>query len=1122
MDHEDLSALLPQYESLTHSERVRQMVQLGRKSKTSPATTALISTLSRGPPYTQLLCLQTCHGSGDLAVAKHLLSAPSHVLRKQAIHLIVSLGTDDELLEALKVVPASLQRGTVGRISNLGARRGREAVIERFLRWLEGRGGDGKVWRCLLPFGSRALLEKHLPDLVDDFSLLDWSHLAKCHPALAQQTLHRLIEDSEEGDVLLQRILRHVFTQWISHDATTGFALDLVRKSMPKIPLAVFPIGWPEPLLLKRRPRQAINIILNAADDLSTDIFTFQTERLWRKLSLEQFLALAKRYPSLLEGPLFPDLTTEQKLPAYELIRVAWRDENGVLEWDIAEHLPTKERIAEARRHLNLKWLDTNPNRRIRYISLLPWDEAIELQKPYLRSSDADIRSEALSRQIKAAKFDSERIEDALDLIIRHKNEPATIQREFFRALKGIPAARFKEGHLGLLTQVVRNALDSAAATIALYLLVEFLAGVLSVHPRWASRQMALVVKERGAVPGRVRLSGVVPIKEVMSVVQEEMSPALENLLRKQDAAALTTLARAFEEYMEYWPELLSTCTKTLEIPEMERSHEMMMEAIYKFQHPASFWTDIIPILTKENKDIAGSRHIVRKIHHRYQNLLAPYLHPIDAPPSYTRKRDALNELRGGFWRWTPGQQEALAQIILKDIADEDVTSDKKVSYIRQLGRLPSVDINHLITLAKDGRPVVQETALKALGRLDSSEGIPTLIDALGDDRGRIAIYALRSALRDLPKSKAFEILKAVPSTKVTVAKETVRLIGDLEAEEAFQWLLEAEKTNLHASVRKALLRALWNYLDRDETWAIFTHAAGGPEPEVAKGVISIPVDGMSFSTRQKHLSLLLTLLSHPAPEVRLETLQRLNSMPLSDPEAMLSPRLFELIRSEYQDEVSCTVRALFSTYARTQTPLIAHLYEELTSDRELLIRVHDVPYISQISPRDEARHLWPVTRAILGVLERDRLSVKRRVKLMFEGLPWDELKGYLVGVVPDLTADALVLACGEIEGEGWSAGWKREGDDFEGTEGLLRCSPDERARRLALSLLVAGVGANGEWTREKRERLQGYRSDESVLVAEAAWEVEVRGVDDGEGEDGEEEGDGGDKETEKGDGGFE
>src|SRR5207244_2240555 len=108
--------------------------------------------------------------------------------------------------------------------------------IERFLEYLQQeqeQGGDEKLWKYLLPFGSREMLEKHLPDVVDDFSLLDWSHLAKCHPELAQQTLYGLVEKSEEGDVLLQRTLTHVFTQWISHDATTDFALDLVKKSIP-------------------------------------------------------------------------------------------------------------------------------------------------------------------------------------------------------------------------------------------------------------------------------------------------------------------------------------------------------------------------------------------------------------------------------------------------------------------------------------------------------------------------------------------------------------------------------------------------------------------------------------------------------------------------------------------------------------------------------------------------------------------------------------------------------------------------------------------------------------------------------------------------------------------------
>jgi PBS lyase HEAT-like repeat len=1083
------------------------MVELGRKSKQEPAAKSLISSLSRESPYSQLLSLKTCHGSGDITVAKQLLSANSKYLRKQAINLITSLGTDDELLEALKVVPTALQSQTVKRIRNLTPRRKRPDVIKKFLVHLNQEGGNKSLFRYLLPFGSKATLEKHLPDLLDDFSLLDWNHLAKCHPEVAQQTLYGLIEKSEEGDVLLQRMLKHVFTQWISHDVTTNFALELVKISLPKVPLSAFPIGWPEPLLLKRRPRQAIDIILSAIDTVSEDVFTFQTEKLWRKLSLEQFLAVVKRYPSLLEGPLFPDLTTEQKLPAYELIRVAWRDENGVLEWDIAQYLPEKERIAEARRHLKLKWLDANPDRRIRYISLLPWDEAMELQKPYLRSSDADVRSEALQRQIKAAKYDSSHIEDALNLIIRHKNEPATMQREFFRALKEIPAARFEEEHLQLLTQIVRNALDSAGATIALYLLMEFVAKMLSVHPRWAAQQMALVVKERAVVPGRVQLSGAVPVKEVISIVQKEMSPALETLLRKQDAAALTTLGRSFDTYIESWPQLLETCNKTFEVPEMEDFHEMMMEVVYKFKQPSDFWPRIIPLLTKENKAVAGSRHIIRRIHRKHQNLVDPYIHPTPAPPSYTRKRDALNELKGGFWRWTPSQQVALTQIILKDIADEDVTSDKKVSYIWQLGLLPSVSMNHLITLTSDKRPVVQETALKALGRLDSSDGVPTLIEALGDERGRIAIYALRSALKDMEKSEAFEVLKAVSSTKVTVAKETVRIIGDLETEEAFEWLLEAEKGKLHASVQKALLRALCPYLDRDETWRIFNKAAEDTEPDVAKGVVDIPVDGMSFPTRQKHLALLLTLLNHPSPDVRLVTLKRLNSMPLQDPDTILSPRLFELIRSEYQDEVDSATRAIFATYAHHQISLIEQLYEQLILDRKLLIRVHDNPYIGQITPRDEMKHLRPVTHAILAVLKKDRLSVKRRVKLMFEGLPWDELKGHLVDIVPELTSDALHLACEEIEGEGWRAGWKRAGDDFSETERVLREGKDERGRRIALSLLVGSVGENGEWTKEKRGRLEGYRGDQSVLVAEAAWEVEVRGVDDEE--EGDEDGDG-------------
>lgn len=1075
------------------------MVGLGRKSKNEPAAAELVSSLSRGSPYEQLLSLKTCHGSRDVGVAVRLLSSNSRYMKKQAINLIASLGTDAELLEALKSAPTYLQRQTICRIRNFSPRRKRFKVIDEFVELLVKEEGERALFQRLLPFGSKVTVEKYLPTLIDDFALIDWSSLAKCHPGMAQQTLYQLIEKSDDGDAILVSTVQHVFTQWISHNSTVDFALQLVRKSLTKIPLQSFPIGFPDPRMLKWCPKEAIDIILNSNDDIDPGLFTFQEKKLFKKLPLGQFLGLIKRYPKLIEGP-FDKFTSEQRLPVYENIREAWRDEDGELEWDVSEYLPTRERVQEARRTLKLKKFETKPSDRIRYISRLPWEEAMALQTPFLRSSESDIRSSALQWQIKAAKYDSAHIEDALNLILAHKNEPGTVQREMFRSLGQIPAARFNENHLPLFTQIVRNGLDSADAVYAMQGMIGVVANMLSVNPRWAAPQIALIIRERGTIPSRLQLSGVVPVKEVMAIVEKEMSPVLESLLRKQDAASLCTLARAFDTYTEYWPELQNTCNKTFEIPEMWEYHEMMMEVVRKFKRPPSFWSRIIPLLTKENWPVAGSRHIMKRIHLQRQNLLDPYLHPSPAPPSYTRKRDALNDLRGCFWRWTPSQQDDLAQIILKDVADEDVTSDKKVSYIKQLGLLPSVDPKHLIQLASDERPIIQEAALKTLGRMDGAQGVPTLIEALGDDRARIAIYALRSAMKMMSKSETFTLLKAVPETKATVAKEKVRLIGDLETEDALQWLLEAEKTKLHASVRKALLRALWPYLTHDETWAIFNRAARDPEPDVAKGVISIPSDGMSLPTRQKHLHLLLQLLNHPIPEVRLAALQRCNSMPLQDPTNILTSRLFSLIHSPYDDECGAATRAFFTTYAKNQVELIAELYEQLIKDRKLLIRVHDRPFIRYISPRDDMKHLRPVTHRILSILKKDRLSVTRRVRLMFDGLPWEEIKPHLLEIVPELTADALSVAKEEIEGT-WNA-WKRATDDFMGAELEFAGSGDERGRRLAVSLLVESVGESGAWTKEKKERLESYRGDESVLVAEAAWEVELRGEGDEEEEE--------------------
>jgi hypothetical protein len=64
--------LLRELEKLTHSGRVRRMVELGRTAAANPNTASLIDELEQGDFYERSLALQSCFGSKD---GEHMLRA---------------------------------------------------------------------------------------------------------------------------------------------------------------------------------------------------------------------------------------------------------------------------------------------------------------------------------------------------------------------------------------------------------------------------------------------------------------------------------------------------------------------------------------------------------------------------------------------------------------------------------------------------------------------------------------------------------------------------------------------------------------------------------------------------------------------------------------------------------------------------------------------------------------------------------------------------------------------------------------------------------------------------------------------------------------------------------------
>lgn len=231
-------------------------------------------------------------------------------------------------------------------------------------------------------------------------------------------------------------------------------------------------------------------------------------------------------------------------------------------------------------------------------------------------------------------------------------------------------------------------------------------------------------------------------------------------------------------------------------------------------------------------------------MHHYQQDLLAPlfadqlhivHVHYLNGQSQARRKGRRKSRFRAsGCARWTSHQQALFAQKALQIIKNEKSDQSTIIQAITWLAALPAVPSTHLIALAKDARPLVRDAALMRLAKLDNGEGIAVLQEALRDQRAVRALYALRPWVLSAPTTTALALLRTIPRTRVTLAKEVVSLLGELHGEEAYQELVALDQQELHRDVRLAFLRALWYHLERDETWQILEREAHSADPHIA------------------------------------------------------------------------------------------------------------------------------------------------------------------------------------------------------------------------------------------------------------------------------------------------
>lgn len=1064
--------IFAEVDGLADADRVRRMIALGRQALTNSETADALTALAVGGFYERRLALLACSGSRDGNLPLRSLADPSRLLRGLAISLVPILCTDDQVSEALADTPLPVQIALLERLS----RRGRRRPADAFLQSLAD-AKDPALGR-LLPFGSPTVVQRHLSAVVPLYGMSDWQRLARRHPDIVLETLTAQAEALTEPGTRLRTQANFVLPTLA--EARPAEALRLAHALLRYASVSQLSLQK----LADRLPNEVADLVLASDDKTGLQFGTLARKTLVRKLTPERLLALVQLKPDSLRSPSgwLDRLPPETRQAVYAAAGLGWRTAEGILDVAVAAVLPGELRAAEGRRNFGLPALATRYSSRLLYAALLPWDEACALLAPSVGSPDSEQRAAALSSLIGSVHYDRTHLPDALRLVEAKQNEQDPVRRAMLSALALLPSGRWTAVDLDSLGRIIRAALSAADLSPATASAAEALVtALIPFHPAWAAAWLGTLAKERGQIYF-YNLGDRLSDRDVERIAPA-LTPVLASWETRERETVLVGAGRSFGRRLRVFPALVEMLERVLAVTPYAHTASQVLAVLA--EHRPDRLAALVPALIEKDKSVMTLPAVYGYVHRHRQDLITPFLGQTAFPGRFSTGRTRyVLPLTSGFQRWTQSQQTLFAQTL--DAVTRDTARDAPSVFfvITQLAALPAIAPTRLISLAdrRMEKLAVRDAALQALARLDGGQGVPTLVDALGDARARIAIYALRTTLLEMPPAAALTLLQDVPREKVTVAKEVVRLLGEIKTPDAYPVLLQIGMEQTHRDVRVALLRALWDHLEQDATWPLLEQATRDSEAAVAGGVVRIPTDRISPLAQSRLLNLIVTLLAHPDPKVRLDTLARCVDLPLPDPAQTLLPPLLSALSSRLPDESTAAARAVFATYAGAQASAVGEAVGALGANRRALRTAADALRVAlfQQPGRQQA-----TARAVLAALSSDPLTASLRVEIAATSLPPSELAQIFVQMTGtgELHADAVAVGIRAIE----ASRLRLSAGDWDTLEAALAASSDDRLRRLAVAALVAGAGTAEGWTQARRVRLDTYRQDPAPLVSAAA-----------------------------------
>jgi len=1110
--------LLAELEKATHVERMQRMVGIGRLAAARDATAARVLAELRqsDDAYARFLAIQSAFGSKDGEAVLLALRDPSRVVRRLATRLVPLACSDVQVAQAMTLVTAGAAlTPLLVKLRRRGRLAGLDAGIERLLA--AQPSPSGRLVDAL-PFASLRVVGEHLARIHGAGSPVCWKRLATHHPRLAADEFDLLLAQSQALDPRLRWKLTGI-ASWIAPrdpDAALGLAASLFRAGeAPSSPLVAKALR----LLLPRRPAETFDLLrarhesarlasppdglpgirfTSCAHRLGAKRLAYLIEHAWTSLddglrARRWFLRLAPEdrtavldawlrcgrgaWGAFLLRHVDPEGEMgELRASAFTRWSHAARDSHGIIARPALEALPADLRVREARRHLgNVKALATKPRERVAYARFLPFDDAKVELSPWLGHPEGGERAAAISALVGCLRNDRAAIPQALELLHARKFEQDPVRRAMIGELTALPVSSFESGHLEKLGAVVRDALEAADLSLATAEAVQaLLVRLFRLDAAWGATWLTKLLEVRGSVSALGMGETLTrPHVEAMAPVMRELAATWAT---QERAGALLWLATSFGQRLAFCEPLLDALVRLArELPFVSVAGASL--GLLRRHAPRRFG-DLCAELLAGDASFAVLPVVAQYLARHRQDLLDRFLadDPMTGRFASGRTHWVLAFGRGHA-TWTGTQQRRYAEALARLAANPKRDVPTLTFALRSLADLAYAQTHLLVSFAADPRPPVREVAIRALPRLAGGQGIPALLECLGDDRARWAIYALRRALSEIPEVRAVEILRGTPTTKVTVAKEVMRLLGEMSTPEAYRTLVAMDRPGVKRDVRIALLRALWEHLEEPDTWSIFERAAADPDWIVASRLADVPLARLSVGAEKRACELLGKVLARPEPEARLQLLQYVACLPLRDADRKLFDQCVRHFAAPHPEESVAACRAALARMLPSEVGAIVAAISALAARRPTLAALVE-HVVKSVNPYT-AKPVREVASGVLDHLARDPFAVGLYLRLASKILDYKELAAAFIDLSARdvLHADAMALAQSAVQACRHP----------ERLEALLQPQRDPNLRRLALQALRSAAGSGRGWTETRRVRLQAYRADASPLVAEAA-----------------------------------